>query len=78
MANIEQGIFQIPFRLAESSGSVRSLMQKWRDIPVSLADASLIQMAEELNTGDILTLDSDFRSYRWHRNRSFHLLLDGH
>ena len=53
-------------------------MQKYADIPASLADGCLIQMAEELNTGDILTLDSDFRSYRWRRNRPFRLLLDVH
>jgi hypothetical protein len=28
-----------------------------------------------LQTGDILTLDSDFEAYRWGTNRPFHLLL---
>jgi len=76
MANIEVGVFRLPFRLEESALAVRGLMQKYSDIPASLADGCLIQMAEELNTGDILTLDSDFRSYRWRRNRPFRFLLD--
>lgn len=76
MANIEMGVFRVPFKLEEAAAAVRGLMQKYSDIPASLADGCLIQMAEELNTGDILTLDSDFRSYRWRRNRPFRLLLD--
>jgi len=50
-------------------------MRKYRDIPADFADACLIQMADELDTGDILTLDSDFKHYRWRRNKSFHLLI---
>ncbi|MGC2163889.1 MAG: PIN domain-containing protein [Silvibacterium sp.] len=76
MENVEQGIFQLPLRLADSAAAIRSLMTKYRDTPSSLADACLIRMAEELNTGDILTLDSDFRSYRWRKTRPFRLLLD--
>jgi predicted nucleic acid-binding protein len=33
-------------------------------------------LAEELGTGEILTLDSDFQVYRWDRNRPFRLLVD--
>jgi uncharacterized protein len=76
MANVESGIFQLSFRLAESASDIRALMHKYRDTPASLADACLIRMAEELNTGDILTLDSDFVSYRWRRTQPFRLLVD--
>jgi uncharacterized protein len=75
VANVEHGIFQIAFQLAGSAGAVHSLMQKYRDIPASFADACLIQMADELDTGDILTLDSDFLSYRWRKTRRFHLVV---
>jgi len=50
-------------------------MRKYRDIPADFADACLIHLADQLGTGDILTLDSDFKHYRWRRNRSFHLLI---
>lgn len=50
-------------------------MQKYRDLPISFADACLIQMADELDTGDILTLDSDFEHYRWRKTRHFNLLI---
>jgi uncharacterized protein len=74
--NIEQGTFQIPFQLPRSSHLLRKLMQKYRDVPMDFADACLVQLADELNTGDILTLDRDFESYRWNRTRPFHFLVE--
>lgn len=76
LQNIEQGIFQIPFQLPRSAHLVRKLMQKYRDVPMDFADACLVQLAEQLNTGDILTLDRDFESYRWSRTRGFHFLVE--
>jgi predicted nucleic acid-binding protein len=76
LRNVELGVFQIPFALSRSAAPVLRIMRKYRDLPVDFADACLIHLAEELNTGDILTLDRDFESYRWHRTRPFHLLID--
>jgi len=73
--NVERGNFQIPLQLGEAAAQVRALIRKYRNIPASLADACLIAMAEELETGDILTLDSDFLAYRWAKNRPFQLLV---
>jgi uncharacterized protein len=50
-------------------------MRKYRDQPADFADACLIHLAEELDTGEILTLDRDFELYRWRRTRSFTLLV---
>ncbi len=75
LANVEQGIFQIPFQIAHSAAAVRAIVHKYRDVPADFADACLIQMADELETGEILTLDSDFARYRWRRNRTFHSLI---
>ena len=43
---------------------------------MNFADACLVDMAGQLASGRILTLDADFRFYRWGRNRPFELLLD--
>ncbi len=75
LTNVAKGIFEIPFRLTEAGPSISKLFQKYRNLPSSLADCCLVQMADELDTGDILTLDSDFRHYRWRRNHSFNLLV---
>jgi len=75
LQNVERGVFQIPFQLSRSAAPVRSIMHKYRNLPVDFADACLIHLADELNTGDILTLDGDFKLYRWRRNRPFQLLV---
>jgi len=75
LQNVERGVFQIPFQLSRSAAPVRSIMRKYRDLPADFADACLIHLAEELDTGDILTLDGDFQLYRWRRNRPFCFLL---
>jgi len=75
LANVANGTLQIPFQLSASGGEVQRILHKYRDTPADFADACLIAMAEELDTGDILTLDSHFAHYRWSRNRAFHLLI---
>jgi uncharacterized protein len=75
LASVAEGILEIPFQLNIVAASVEAITQKYQDTPASLADACLIQMADELNTGDILTLDSDFRHYRWRKTKLFNLLI---
>ena len=76
LENIERGLVRIPFQLSQSAAPVRTLLKKYRDLPASLADACLIHLADVFDTGDILTLDHDFITYRWRRNHSFRLLLE--
>jgi uncharacterized protein len=74
--NVEAGVFDIPFRLTGASRSIRLLMKKYARIPMDFADACLVHLADQLGTGRVLTLDSDFRTYRWRKTRAFDLLLD--
>ena len=74
LANVAAGVFQIPFQLSRSAPEIQRVLRKYRDQDVDLADACLVYMAGELRTGDILTLDSDFRVYRWGANKPFRLL----
>jgi uncharacterized protein len=76
LENVERGVFHVPFQLAQSSVQVRAILRKYRDVPADFADACLIHLASQLNTGDILTLDRDFESYRWNRTRPSHLLVN--
>ena len=76
LENVARGIFRIPMPLAGRAPSVRALLKKYARIPMDLADACLVDLASELDTGDILTLDSDFHVYRWGRNRAFHVLVE--
>jgi uncharacterized protein len=52
------------------------LMKRYANLPMDLADASLVLLAESLGHGRILTTDErDFRSYRWKSRRPFDNLL---
>ena len=74
LENVDRGIFQIPFLLNRSAAQVSRILRK-RGNRTDFADACLIELADQLGTGDILTLDPDFEFYRWRRNRPFNLLL---
>ena len=74
VANIAASIFQVPFQISSDPDGIKTILRKYRDRQIDLADACLIRMAEEFETGDILTLDSDFRVYRWGRNKRFQIL----
>jgi predicted nucleic acid-binding protein len=55
---------------------IQQLMQKYADLPMDLADASLVLLAEELGHGRILSTDQrDFRAYRWKNRHPFENLL---
>jgi len=54
---------------------MKQLMEKYRDLPMDLADAALVQVAEREDIRRILTLDHrDFGVYRRSRKGRFTLL----
>ncbi|HLY54209.1 MAG TPA: PIN domain-containing protein [Stellaceae bacterium] len=71
---IEAGALSIAFRLDEHVGAVRTLIRKYRDTPMSLADACIVRMSEIHDRHAILTLDSDFLTYRKHGRVALTLL----
>ena len=56
----------VAFELANDLEPVLKLMQKYADVPMSLADACLVRMTETLADPVVLTTDADFRVYRRH------------
>ena len=72
LRSIGQGFTNV-FSL-ESSHFVRMgiLMEKYRELPMDMADASLVVLAETLGHGRILTVDRrDFSIYRWNDRHPF-------
>lgn len=59
---------------ADAVGRARRLMEKYRDRPMALADASLVAIAEQRDIRRVVTLDADFAIYRPHGRGSFELL----
>ncbi|HEX4078091.1 MAG TPA: hypothetical protein VHX61_04350 [Rhizomicrobium sp.] len=41
-------------------------MTKYRNLPISMADACLVRISEIVTDSIVLTTDSDFRVYRRH------------
>lgn len=74
--NVNQGIFQVPFRINMVSKRIVYLLKKYSKQPIDLADACLICLAEEYSVASILTLDSDFQAYRWNKNKPFELMIE--
>lgn len=66
LALIEQGALRLAFRVEEHVDALRRLLRKYRDTPMSLADACIVRMAEVHDRYAVLTLDSDFAIYRKH------------
>lgn len=64
--------------LAELSPSAlrraAALMNKYADLPMDLADATLVALAEERGERQIFTLDSDFGVYRIHGRTRFEII----
>lgn len=56
----------VGFNLNDSLEAVLTLLRKYANIPMSLADACLVRMSETVADPVILTTDSDFRIYRRH------------
>jgi uncharacterized protein len=63
---LQNGALKIAFRIEDHVDALRRLLQKYRDTPMSLADACVVRMAEIHDQHDVLTLDADFSVYRKH------------
>ena len=63
---LQNGTLVAAFRLEEQIAALHRLLRKYRDTPMSLADACVVRMAEIHEDHSVLTLDSDFTVYRKH------------
>lgn len=75
MSLIERGVVQIPFRLEEEVDRVGELLNRYQSVPMSLADACMVRMAEQYASSYLLTIDSDFNIYRKERNQLIPVIM---
>jgi len=61
---LEQGAVAVAFQLQEEVRAVKALMRRYENVPMSLADACLVRMAELHARATVFTVDGDFRVYR--------------
>jgi predicted nucleic acid-binding protein len=79
MDAVAQGAVNVPPLDEDALSRASYLMRRYRDLPMDLADASLVILAEQLEEGRILSTDlRDFSGYRWKNSQPFtNLLLSG-
>jgi hypothetical protein len=65
------------FDVTDDMEPVLKLLQKYADIPMSLADACLVRMTETLSDPLLITTDSDFRIYRGHSRQVIPSVIPG-
>lgn len=72
---LRRGALELAFHLGDDLASVLSLMEKYADVPMSLADACLVRMTETRSDPVVITTDTDFRIYRRHGRQVVPCLL---
>ena len=66
---VERGVLVVGFSLSTEIVAVRKLAARYANVPMSLADACLVRMAELDDKAAVLTFDSDFAVYRKNRRQ---------
>ena len=70
-----RGAFQLVPQSPKSLQRAAELMEKYRNVPMDFADATLVILGEELETDWAFTLDRrGFSTYRMNRNRAFQIV----
>jgi uncharacterized protein len=66
---LETNIVQVAFSLQDEMTHIRRLLSRYQSVPMSLADACFVRMAELYPNSLLLTTDSDFTIYRKNQNQ---------
>lgn len=61
---LQSGLVSLDFQLSKHVDAILARVQRYNNIPMSLADACLVRMSELLPQSHVFTLDSDFHIYR--------------
>lgn len=72
---VNRGVIQSTFNLEQEVQPLMKLIKRYADVPMSLADACLVRMAEQHAQSKVFTLDQDFRIYRKHGRQVIPLLM---
>lgn len=61
---LSKGVFDLSFHLETEAPKVSRMMNRYGDVPMSLADACMVRLSELHPKMPLMTLDSDFEIYR--------------
>lgn len=75
LEEVARGVYQLESFRASDIATARAVMDRYRDLQIGLADASIVVLAERHGIRDVLTLDErHFRSLRTLGRKRFRLL----
>ena len=72
---ITRGLITVTFSLQNEAQAIQRLLLRYADVPMALADACMVRLAEIHEPSLVFTLDSDFKIYRKHGRTVLPLLL---
>ena len=74
---LARGLVEVDFDLVAEHAALASLTAKYRDLPMSLADACLVRLVELHPGATVFTVDRHFRIYRHHGRRHIPTIMPG-
>lgn len=74
---VTTGALTLGFDMEAEAEALKHLLRQYHDVPMSLADACLVRMAEIYPHSTVLTLDSDFHIYRRRRREIIAVISPG-
>lgn len=77
LRKVTQRVLEIGIDIEDEASAIESLMQRYTDTPMSLADACLVRLSERLPDCRLFTLDADFEHYRRNGRQVIPLLRPG-
>lgn len=72
---LDKSVIQISFDFSKEHRLIQALMEKYTNVPMSIADACLVRMSELFDNAKVFTLDSDFDIYRKNRNEAIPCII---
>ena len=74
-ALLERGVLRVSLEIEDQLADLRTLMRRYRERPMSLADACLVRLSEVHPGHVVFTFDRDFKIYRRHGNKVIPVLM---
>ena len=71
---LERGIVAVDFSFRDQLGDTLRLIQQYREMPMSFADACMVRMSELHPDSAVVTTDTDFKTYRRNGRQAIPLL----
>jgi predicted nucleic acid-binding protein len=69
------GMLAVDFSVLEERDALQKLIHKYQNLPMSLADACLVRLAELHPKSSVFTLDAHFRVYRKHGRQQIPVVM---